>query len=266
MISMLYRCGEQFRRRYGFRFGYNDKEEIIPPGVALIIGIATHKSVEKNMKSRIETEEYLPLEQVKDVARDEAAGLWSKEVRLVDADEVTNPKKVKAESIDTSVALAALHALQLAPGLSPKSVERKWVVNLEGFPFDLAGQWDIEEAAEGALLPSIRDTKTAAKSPNANAADLSEQLTMYSLAKKVCDNEDNIALFLDTLVKTKTPKIVTQVTTRTDHDRQILLRRIERAAEIIDMGAFAPANPIDWWCGDKWCGYWRTCPFGGKGK
>ena len=255
MIKMLYSCGEQFRRRYGARFGWNDKEEIIPPGVALIIGIATHKSVEKNLTAKIEKGELLPTEEAMEIAHDEAIGLWQGDVLLTE-EESQNAKKVKGDSVDISVSLAGLHARDLAPKLEPKSVERKWVINLEGFPFDLAGQWDIEED-NGA----IRDTKTSGKSPSQNDADSSEQLSMYSLAKQICDKEDAPALYLDVLVKTKTPKLVTLKTRRTDDQRQILLRRIERAAEIIEKGAFTPANPQDWRCSRRFCGYALTCPF-----
>lgn len=270
MIGMLYRCGEQFRRRYGARFGWAEKEEIIPPGVALITGIATHKSVERNLKSKIETGELLPIEAVKEVAYVEAAGLWTKEVTLND-DEVENKEKTREGSIDMSIALAGLHATELAPILNPKSVERKWVINLNDYPYDLAGTWDIEEEGSRHIETEkqsaiIRDTKTAAKSPVANAVHLSEQLTMYSLAKTVCDNELPPFVYLDTLVKTKTPKIIIQSARRTEHDHAVLMRRIERAMEIIEKGAFTPANTSDWICSSKFCGYFYSCPFASKQK
>lgn len=260
MISMLYKCGEQFRRRYGARFGWNDKEEIIAPGIALLIGRATHSAIEKNIRAKIDTDELLPIEQVRDVARDEATGLWQNEVLLTDAEDVANPKKAKAASVDMTVALSALHATELAPELRPISIERRWVVTLEGFPFDLAGRFDIEEQRVK-VDSALRDTKTAARSPIPIAASTSEQLSMYALAKEVCDGQKMVTLFQDTLVKTKVPKLVTQVTSRSVHDREILLRRIERATEIITKGAFTPANPSDWICSKKWCGFSATCPF-----
>lgn len=259
MINMLYRCEEQWRRRHGYLFGWNDKAEIIPPGIALIVGISTHKSVQGNLRAKIDTDALLSLEQVKDMARDEAMGLWQKEVRLTDADEIANPGKAKAASVDMSVALSALHATELAPELQPVSVERKWVITLEGFPYDLAGRMDIEEKRVKGC--AIRDTKTAARSPILIAAHTSEQLGMYALAKEVCDGETKVSLFLDTLVKTKVPKLVTQVTSRNKHHRDILLRRIERATEVIQKGAFLPANPSDWACSAKFCGYSSTCKF-----
>lgn len=270
MLTQLEGCGEQFRRRYGARFGWNDREEIIAPGVALITGIGTHKAVEENLNSKIRTGVLLPVAQVMDIARDTAADLWQGEVFLQE-DEAVNVEQTKGESIDMAVKCAGAHAAQLAPKLSPKSVERKWVIKLENFPYDLAGKIDIEEeipSSEEGLAPIsiVRDTKTAGKSPNANAADISEQLSMYALAKKVVDGVEPSALYLDTLVKSANVKIVTQGTKRSDFQLQVLLRRVERAIEIIQKGAFTPAREDDWRCSPKWCGYWSTCPFGGKNR
>jgi len=77
----------------------------------------------------------------------------------------------------------------------------------------------------------------------------------------VCDKEEAPALYLDYLVKTKTPKVVIQQTTRSEFQQMVMLRRIERAAEIIEKGAFMPANPSEWICSRKWCGYSNTCKF-----
>lgn len=259
MLEQLSKCGEQFRRRYGARFGWNDREEILLPGVALITGKSVHTSIEKNLTAKIETGKLLPLQQVQDIARDTAAGEIQSGIYLSDED-AENPEKAKGDCIDSAITLARLHAIGLAPTLRPKSVERKWVVHLNGFPFDLSGQIDIE-TDDGA----IRDTKTKAKTPSQDAADSSEQLSMYDLAKEVCDGAPPTALYLDALVKLKEPKIVTLQTTRSKAQRQSLLRRIERSAQIIEKGVFTPADSNSWVCSRKWCGYFATCPyFSGK--
>lgn len=258
MIGMLYKCGEQFRRRYGARFGLNDREEIIPPDSAKIIGNSVHKTVESNLNAKIETGQLLTIEQVLDLARDVVEDYWQAEVFLQE-EEAMDPKKTKGDCIDTSIALSRLHAMRLAPKLSPKSTERKWVIELVNFPYDLAGSWDVEE-----IDGTIRDTKTSSKTPAQGFVDTSEQLTIYSLAKKICDGQEAPSLFMDYLIKTKEPKLIIFKTHRTDAQRQMTLRRIERVQEIIQKGAFTPANPGDWVCTPKWCGYYHTCPYGGK--
>lgn len=265
MLTMYERCGPQFQRRYGARFGWADKEEIIPPGVAFIIGISTDKAVSSNLQNVIDTHELLPLDAVKEIAFNEATGLWQNAVFLHD-DETIDIDKTKGESIDMAVTLSALHAVELAPTLSPGSVQEKFVIKLDGYPCDLSGAIDITETAkdmttgEGRLY--IRDTKTASKSPSSGAADLSEQLSMYALAKKVQGVEVN-GLFLDFLVKTKTPKVVVQSTTRTEHQLTVLIRRIERMIEGIEKGVFIPARQDDWACSPRFCGYYASCKFGG---
>ena len=62
-INTFTRCGEQFRRRYICG-------EKIPPGIALIVGIATDKSVSANLKNKIDTDELLPIEAVQSFASD----------------------------------------------------------------------------------------------------------------------------------------------------------------------------------------------------
>lgn len=263
MLNQLGGCGEQFRRRYGFLFGWNDKPEIIPPGVALIIGIATHKSIESNLGNVISGNCHLSVEEVKEIAFAEASGLWQAEVFLNDEDTI-NIEKTKGDSIDMAVSLATLHRTEIAPKLFPSAVERKWVIKLDGYPVDLAGTIDIEEEVElgdGSKLTHIRDTKTAGKSPTASDAESSNQLSMYALAKKVVDGKLPDRIFLDGLVKTKVPKVVTLETTRTEFQLQSLFRRIERAVEIIEKGAFMPCQPTDWHCSRKWCGYALTCKF-----
>jgi hypothetical protein len=255
MISMLQRCGEQFRRRYGARFGWADTEEIIPPSVSLVIGINTHKTIEKNLTSKIETGALLPTEEIKDTARDLATKSWDEEI-LLDPEEVLAKAQVQADSVDTTISLSVLHHEVLAPTLRPKTIERRWVIQLEGFPYDLGGTWDIQEE-DGVL----RDTKTAAKSPTQNDADRSDQLTLYSMASKICENVAPPYMCVDTLVKLKEPKLITFATTRDQAQNESLLRRIERAAEVIDGGRFMPANPTDWWCNPRFCGYAPTCKF-----
>ena len=256
-------CGEQFRRRYGARFNWHDKEEIIPPNSAIITGISTHRSIEKNLQTAIDTGDNLSLEEVKEIAFAEASGLWQKEVSLSDS-ESENIEKTKGESIDMAVALSSLHATELAPMLKPKSVERKWVIDLKNYPYDLAGTIDIEEYNGDNSASIIRDTKTAGKTPNQDTANNSEQLSMYALAMKVVDGKMPEKIFLDSLVKLKTPKLVIQETTRNDFQLKVLMRRIECAISAIEKGIFIPARSDDWRCSPAWCGYWTTCKFGGK--
>ncbi len=259
MLATWSRCGEQARRRYGARFGLAEKEEIIPPGIALIVGISTHITTEKDLQHKIETGDLLPDEAVKELAFEQASGLWMQPVRLTE-EEATASTLVKKESIDTTIALSILHHEKVAPQIEPLAVEQPWVLLNEGGLFDLAGKIDIVEKNG-----SVRDTKTASKRPTIADADNSLQLTMYALAQLTKTGSLPRSLYIDALVKNeKKPTAVTIGTLRTQRDIDMLMRRIERISEVIDKGQFTPADPADRVCSPKWCGYWDSCPFANR--
>lgn len=282
-VSMLYTlsaCGEQFRRRYGARFGLADQEEIIPPGIALAIGSATHKAVEVNLKNKIDTGELLRREEVLEVGYEEAKGIWSGGMSLTD-EEAENQIRTKGDMLDMVVALAALHYDDVAPNIWPVAVEEKFVIKMKRYPFDLSGQIDVREqhtlspvlkynkkngrTSPAEFITSIRDTKTAGRKPQPDVIK-SIQMAMYSMAHEIYHGELPGIVHLDYLLKTKTPQAIT-ITGQPD-PRWIdpLMARVHRFAEIIDAvqrgkAPLTPAQPDDWRCTKKWCGYATSCPF-----
>lgn len=262
MLNMMSRCGIQFQRRYGARFGCWHEEEVLPPNVALATGSAVHKSIEQNMRYKMESNgSLLPREQVAQIARDEIAGTWHGGMLLTE-DQAKNPNAVLGEATDLSIALSTLHYDGLAVRIQPVAVEEKFVIVLDGFPFDLSGQKDIREASR------VRDTKTAGQSPSEHAAH-SLQMAMYALSEQVERGKLPDEVCLDHLVKNKTPKIVTRTAVPDRSWINPLLRRVERATEIIESvkdgkGRFTPAEadgPSSWVCTAAYCGYHQTCPF-----
>jgi hypothetical protein len=259
MIDQFARCGIQFQRRYGLRFGIWDKEEIIPPGVALVTGIAVHKAVEDNLKNKMATGHLLAAQQVQDSARDAVQGIWNEGVLLTE-DESCQPDVTLGATIDQSVALAVLHHLVAAPKIDPAAIEEKFVISLKGYPYDLSGKKDVREKSG-----CLRDTKTAAATPPQDAAR-TMQNAMYSLAEKVERGKYPETVTLDYLIKTKTPKYEARMVKPDDAFVQPLLRRVERVTEIIEAvkagkQALMPADPNHWCCRSAYCGYSATCPF-----
>jgi len=249
-LNMLSRCGEQYRRRY-------IDGEIIPPAIAMLTGSAVDESVNRNLEHKIETEELLPAEQVADIARDALNHRWDESGVLLTPEEAKeNLKKLRGEAVDKSVRLSLLHHGGLASRLDPTHVQRKWRIELDGYPFDLIGFIDIQESAV-----SVRDTKTSKKSPHTGIAGTDNQLTLYALAVQVLDGEPPEYVALDYLVDLKTPKIKSLISTRNDDDFRVILRRVENAIRTIEAGVFVPANQNDWACSERFCGYFRTCPY-----
>lgn len=247
-LEALYGCGEKFRRRY--IEGQHTK-----PGTYLVVGRGTHASIQRDLQHKIDTGELLPFDAIADHARDGVVRAWEERgVHLDDQERELGPRKAKAAAIEKAIRLARLHHKELAPRIQPTHVERKWVVELPG-PYDLTGVFDIVEAGR------IRDTKTASQSPVRSAADESEQLTVYALARWV---HDRILpeVVLDHLVALKKkPKVVSQVSTRTKEDLQMQARRIDVATQAIEAGVFVPASPSDWRCSARWCGYFDRCGY-----
>ncbi len=251
-LSMLSKCGEQFRRRYV-------EGERVAPGVSLVMGTAVHKAIAANLNEKITAGKLLPSEQVQDIARDALAAEWEKGIVLEEDYAALGEKKAAAVATDTAVALAYLHHSEAAPGLNPTHVERAWVLDIDGLPVQLAGTIDVQEGSR-----AIRDTKTSKKSPAADVADTSLQLTTYCLAVRQHDGAVPERVGLDFLVHTKAPKLVQIESKRTDADFPHLLERVYQASRTIEAGLFTPA-PLDaWWCSAKWCGYHATCQFAAR--
>lgn len=260
---MLMRCGQQdyYRNVLGLK---------IPPGVAQVIGQSVHKVAALNLTSKRDKGELMHSDEVMDVAADQTKGIWQNGVMLSQDEKKEGLKKVKAAAVDESVRMSSLHHTELAPKIDPAEIERYFRLELVGFPMDLSGRIDVEEK-DG----SIRDLKTSKKSPTQGEIDVDDQLTIYSLGKRIVEgfDQDQLTkafavanrlspqkLFVDTLVKTKAAKIVTLETKRNQNHIERIFRIVERAITVLEKGAVMP-NPNGWWCSRTWCGYTDRCKF-----
>ena len=249
-LNMLSKCGIQFEKRYILG-------KKLPPNAAITIGSGVDRSSAADLTAKKDTGTLLPTEQVLDTARDYVVNAWP-EVVPSDADKDDGLDSAGAV-VDVAVSLAELHHTIAAPKIKPTHIQRPWVLDIDGLPVQVAGTIDIQEGTA-----SIRDTKTSKRSPAADVADTSLQLTTYALA--VCQHDGAIPgkVALDYCVHTKTPKLVTIESTRTRADFPHLLERIYQAHRMIEAGLFMPA-PIDaWWCSARWCGYHSTCKYAAR--
>lgn len=254
-INMFTRCGEQFRRRY-------IEHEILPPGVSIIIGSATDRSVSDNLQKKLDTDlkEMLPIDVVGDIARDQAVHSFEgREVWFSKEEIGIGLKKVVGSAIDDAVKLSKLHYTDFAPHINPTHVQREWVLSLDGYPYDLAGTIDVQEGNK-----AIRDTKTSGKTPVSTIADTSDQLTIYSLASYIIDGELPEEVVLDYLIRNKVPIARSFRSKRTKTDFDYILNRIQVVIEAIEKGVFIPANRDHWICTPKFCGYYEDCPYSRK--
>lgn len=255
-LNLLSKCGIAFENRYIRKLPSK-------PSIPLIVGTATHATVRQNLTKKKDTGELMHPAEVLDIARDELVHEWDKTDGALETDEdmvVYGPAKAKAMAIDKAVRLSGLHRQNVAPQiLKPTHLERQWVLDIEGFQFELAGAIDVqEETADGTV---IRDTKTSGKSPSATVADQSSQLSMYALALYRFEGKLPASLTLDYLIDNKTPVTKSYTTKRELDDFAPLMRRVEAATRVIESGHFQPANEDDWICGPKYCSYWSSCAY-----
>lgn len=269
MLTTLSNCPIQFQRRYGARFGLWHEEEIRPPGVAAAIGSSVDASVNYNMnvkKIGLEQGEdhYVLLNDVLQVARDEAAGMWSGGLLLSD-EEAEALKQTQGDLIDWSVMMSEHHYYNVADLIKPIDVQKNWVITLENFPVNLSGTIDIVEAT------ALRDTKTTKGSVPYDFAH-SMQAVVYNLAFKIETGKLPKEFIFDVLVRKdlkrgrevdyKPAKLIPQ-----EKHFPPLFNRIERLCDFFEnvrkgkstFPAVTPSTQSKWICTKAYCGYWHTC-------
>lgn len=253
-VTTLTSCGEQYRRRYV-------RHDPAPVGLSLMVGTAVDKAVTLNLDRKMIHGAFLSGDEIRDItvrtfrrsvldAKEGDKGILFRQEELLAGKDVAI-----AEAEKKAVRLALLHAREAAPKLQPLYLQRPLWVELAGYPFDLSGIVDVQEA------DCIRDTKTKNRTPAKTVADTSDQLTIYALLSYYMDGAIPSKLVLDCLIDNKTPIYRAFATTRAQEDFDVLLRRLVAAWDAIEAGAFIPARESDWWCGRDWCGYWETCQY-----
>ena len=259
-IQAFYTCGYRFYLHWiKYR---NEPDKRSPSPLSSHIGSAAHKTIQANMQCKIKHGHKMRLsaDAIENIARE----AFRKRVKYgvhFKASERDEPKVAIQRSEDLAVQLSLLHWEQVAPDIRPMATEEKWVLEINDCIYDISGVFDLIEGNPETDEPTrIRDTKTAGKSPGKFDADLSDQLTLYHLAalRKWAKPLD---LAQDYLVKTKKPKYVQQVTSRTSKDHGTVLARMANFSECIQRGTFSPAPQDSWVCSEDYCGYTHECPY-----
>jgi len=272
-LNTLFRCGEQFRRRYICG-------EKIPPDIALIIGSTTHKTIEKNLQEKMITGRLLPKSVISDMAVEDLRNRFEEGINPNDELlKELGKRKVKNIAEKQAVACSLVHREKLAPKINPVAIEDSFEFSIEGSDWKIKGTSDIEEEKNGRII--LRDTKTANRKQQEGSADTDMQLTMYSL--KVYKQRGKLPdkITKDIIIKPSIKKVldmksikevkentVIQIleTKRTLEDLKPLLKRISLAIKQIEAGIFPPTNPDMYWCSKRFCGFYRTCPYVVKRK
>ena len=259
-LSMYFKCGEQYRRRY-------IEHERIPPGIAMHRGTGVHAGAQLNFRQKIASFVDAPTSEIVDAAVAAFDGAVTKDgVLLTREEESRGQKHVVAEARDTAARMARTFAEAIAPAYQPIEVEERVTIELPRAPRDILGIVDLV-AVDAHDSPetgqrSVVDLKTGTKSRPQSDADDSMQLTVYSAAHHVRHGFPVRDARLEILIDgAKGVRRQTLTTTRDQHDIAAFVARVNAMLAGIEAGIFTPAPPGSWWCSARWCGYWSTCPY-----
>lgn len=250
-LSTLSRCGYKFQRIYLD----GDKE---PSTTPLVVGRGTHSGIEKNLTNKINKGTLLTKEAVQDLTRDEFVKAWQETpVVLNNEEQFVGINKTRDLCQDMTIRLSLEHHYALAPRLSPKYVERKFVITSSASKYDIAGTIDDDEG------DSIRDTKTMEVNRCERDVHSSDQYTVYSFAKYILDGKIPDTIWQDNLIKSNPVKLLSYETKRTKEDFSIFFERFNQYTKIIDSGIFTPANASGFDSPCHYCGFARegSCPY-----
>jgi hypothetical protein len=249
-------CGERYRRRYIC----GDK---IPPAVAAHRGGSFHEAAQFNFEQKKDSHEDRPKGKVVDFAADAFDKRVATQGVLFNRDEAPRRKAVLGEAKDMAVNLVGGLMDQYAPSVQPLLVEEKVRIILPKSSHDLLGILDIVTAN------GVDDMKTSMRKKRQDEADTSTALSTYAMAHKVAvgtfPKQLRLVNFIHRgLTKTRTiPEVEVQPiqTTRTVPDLMALAKRMETTIRTAEAGNFPPAPVGVWWCSERFCGYWDTCPY-----
>jgi hypothetical protein len=249
-MRMLQKCGQMF----AFRHIDGIKRS---PGFAAARGKVCHKTAEADLTSKRDKGVLLPDETIADMAATEARRAVEHDGIHLGPEDPATLREATDKLIDQTVAFSGLHHKIAAPRIEPVAIEQPWVLAVAGFPYDLAGTFDVTEK------DGFRDAKNRGKGPKEDEAHQSNQLTAYALAYYVTEKRLPEKIALDIVVRTaKQGKVIVQETSRSMADLKRSLAEFEVAAQVIESGAFMHADPeVSWWCSVQWCGYFSICPW-----
>lgn len=240
-IRTYLRCPAQ----YEFRYVHGLKS---PVTSSLLLGSSFHSAIEAANKAKMENGEILDKNDVLDAYSD----AWDKRSASeeIEWEEGEDPGKAK----DRGAEMTAAYYEEYGRKLKPAMVETSFFADIDGVLFQ--GYIDLVEA-DG----SIRDFKTAKKSPREDEAENSIQLVAYALAYRELTGEKEAMVGLDYTVGLKSGIKIVRLETEIDDQRiERFKRLVKGVAESIKSGIFYP-NEEGFGC--SFCPYKDICK-GGK--
>lgn len=251
--QLYFKCGEAFRRRYV-------EGHKIPPALAMHVGTGMHVGAEVNGEQKIITHEDLPESDVVDAAVEGFRERF-KDDGYEKGEDLKGKSDVVVEGlgVDEVVKLAKVYIKSASPKIQPVAVEEKYLMDMG--KAKVLCYVDVVDDKERVI-----DYKSSGKKmpdgsgKQLNAADSSDQLTVYAAAYFQTHGKLPKAVGIETMVKTKDPYHQSLTSTRTKADVKRVGTLFSALHKGVKAGVFAPAvGTVQ--CSPSMCGYYKTCKF-----
>jgi len=255
-VSMAFRCGEQYRRRYV-------EGERRPPGIAMARGTGVHAANKANLKQKIQSQVDLPLDAMKDACRDGYVGSFRDGIYLT-REERSAKKRLLNEGLEDSLICTSVYAKEVAPLIVPVSVEEKFTVQIPELEENLIGVMDMEAQNR------IDDLKSTSKKWPEGKILTEIQSVFYSFVHQYVTKKQ-AKFFYHILISRRgkdnrptSSEYQVQEMMATEQQYSALIHKILAFQKMLKAGVFLPAEPGSWGCSEQFCGYWTDCRYVGN--
>ena len=112
--------------------------------------------------------------------------------------------------------------------------------------------------------PKVGDLKTTKKTWPENRINQEIQPILYSF---VHEHEKGIKpefIYHILIALKRETKLQEQKLVPTKKHYRALFAKLTLFCKMVETGLFPPANPSEWYCSPKWCGYYQTCKYVGN--
>lgn len=259
-VRMYLRCPIKWRNRYLLN-------EYEPTNANMLIGKSVGSGIAGGYIGKMvlrDLEEDAPERPgVRELMLDIASDTFDK---AVEEEEIEWGDSTPGHAKDTAVVCTEVYHDDISVKFEPEAVEEGFEISFDEAEWTIKGYIDYVGQGQG-LLARLHDTKVVGKADN--SIDSDPQATLYIASKYVQDG--SLPGFAWHQVKkptTRTPASATVLTTqRTPLQITSYLQRVAQVAREIEWraetGNWQGAVPGSWWCSQKFCGYYETCPYGG---
>lgn len=230
------RCFMDCQVRWWFKYGLKLPE---PQTGNLALGKAVHSAIAENFAQKLDTREDLPVAGILALYRQ----AWAEECEQTEFRDDEDASELRA----CGEALVAKYMDEVAPALDPAAVEMRVEGEIAGVR--VRGWIDLLDV-DGRII----DLKTAARRPSSIEPDHRFQVATYTQLTPGASGQAR----LDTLVKTKSPALVTQ-SFHVGCQDLLATRTLYALAQRTMRAELYMPNRLSLTCSRRNCGYWRRC-------